>query len=359
MTFGPESLRLQQQRMATLNGIVDDSTRTLVRGFTRAWDQTAADLEQALIEAAATRQAGERLTWRQLSRIDRFQAAMRRLAQQLDDLAATGRVQIVDGAGEAVSVAREFEPRLIASQLPAVGPSTAELARQFNVAGPAFDQIVRRAQERIVSRMQPLSAEAMAQMRRELIRGITVGANPRVTARRMLQRLERQFAGGLTRALRIARTEQLDAYRAGNALVDEANTEVLQGWTWVAALDDRTCIACVSMHGRQFPTTTPGPEGHVQCRCDRVPVTKSWRELGFAVDEPPSLLTDGRAWFDQQPVAVRRQIAGPARLQALEDGTVGWDDLARRQHNDGWRDSYSVTPLRDLDVELVGASSAS
>lgn len=359
MSFGPESLRLQNQRMLTLNGIVDDSTRQIVRGFTRAWDQVAGELSAALEVAAEQAGAGGRVTWRQLNQVERFQAALARLVQQLDDLAATGRVEIVNAAGDAVSVAREFEPRLIASQLPNVGPSTTALAAELGnaVAGPAFDAIVARAQDNIVSRLQPLSADAMAAMRRELVRGITVGDNPRRAAARMLSRLEGQFAGGLTRALRIARTEQLDAYRMGNQLVDLSHPDIVTGWTWVAALDGGTCIACASMHGSTFPNSDPGPEGHVQCRCDRVPTTAPWADLGFpGVQEPPSLLPDARQWFDGLDEAAQLDIMGPGRLEAFRSGQVEWGQLARRVDNPDWRPSYQVTPLKDLGVNLEAAT---
>jgi SPP1 gp7 family putative phage head morphogenesis protein len=359
MTIGPETLRLADRRTATLTRIADESTRTLVRGYTAAWDQTAGDLQAAIAQALASLEQGDRLTWRQLDRIERFGAALRRLGGQLDDLAAAGRVTISDGAGRAVQVASEFDPAIIASQLPNVGPSTTQLAQALggNVAGGSFDAIVARAQQRIVSSLQPLAPDAMAAMRRELVRGITLGRNPNATATAMLDRLQSRFAGGLVRAIRIARTEQLDAYRQASAVVADANSDVLQEAVWTAKLDDRTCPACLSMHGQPFPVGTAGPEGHVQCRCAFILRTKPWQDLGFGdVPEPPDALPDRDGWWQQQPDDVRRQIMGPSRLQALESGDIGWDDLARRVQHDGWRDAFELVPLRDLGVEPLAAA---
>ena len=352
MTFGPESLRIQSQRMVTVRNIEDAVARQLVRGWARAWDQAATDLQGALLDASSRASSGERLSWRQVNRIERFQAALNRLAANLDDLAAAGRVEIVNAAEEAVQVAREMQPRLIASQMPAVGQSTVELARQLEgrVAGESLDAIVARAQERIVSRMQPLPAETMAQVRRSLVQGITVGDNPRETARRMLQRVEGRFGGGLTRALRIARTEQLDAMRTADQTIAQTNGEVLREMVWTSALDERTCSACAAMHGQTFPVGTFGPAGHVNCRCSFVPRTKSWREIGFDVDEPPDIFPDRDQWFEGLSRQRKVDMMGPTRLEAFESGQVGWDDLVRRVENPDWRASYQTTTVESLGV---------
>ena len=357
MTFGPESLRIQRDRMLTVRRIEDAAARQLIRGWARAWSQASNDLQGALLDASSRAAAGERLSWRQVNRIERFQAAIARLAANLDDLAATGRVEIVNAAEEAVRVSREMHPRLIASQLPNVGASTVELAAQLSgrVQGEAYDAIIQRAQENIVSRMQPLPADTMAQVRRSLIQGITVGDNPRETARRMLARVEGGFGGGLTRALRISRTESLDAFRSANATIDRANPDIVTGWRWTSAIDERTCEVCVSMHGRDFPTEEPGPEGHVNCRCDRVPITRSWRDLGFDVDEPPDIFPSRDDYWSRLPREAKLDKVGPSKLAALEDGRIGLDDLAVKRPNDGWRDSWKPRTLDELGVEQVAA----
>ena len=350
MTVGPETLRLQGQKTVTVNRIVDDTTRSLVRQYTRAWDRAAGDLEDALLQVATRLQSGERLTLRQMARVERFQAALGRLAEQLDDLAAAGRVSIVDNVGDVVSVSRDFQPQLIASQLPASAGPTEVLAERFRdrVQGPAFDAIVARSEQQIVSAMRPVSAQQARVLRDQLVRGITMGDNPNRVAADMLRRMEAAFSGGLTRTTMIARTEMLDAMRASDLLVDQANADVVEGWEWYASLDDRTCVACIAMHGQVFPTSEPGPEGHHQCRCSRLPVVRPWSELGFTMDEPPSAVQPGAEWFAQQPEGTRLAIAGSERVRLLDEGAVSFDQFARTTVNPGWRDSRTVTPLRDL-----------
>ena len=91
-----------------------------------------------------------------------------------------------------------------------------------------------------------------------------------------------------------------------------------------------------------------GPDDHQQGRCARVPVTKSWRDLGFDLDEPASILPDSRAWFDGLPGEDQVAIMGQARLDLLNSGKVGWDDLATKRTTSGWLDSWAPTPVKDL-----------
>jgi hypothetical protein len=39
---------------------------------------------------------------------------------------------------------------------------------------------------------------------------------------------------------------------------------------------------------------------------------------------------------------------GAERLQLLQSGAISWDDLSTRRQTDGWRDSFGVTPLKNL-----------
>src|SRR3546814_11471968 len=66
---------------------------------------------------------------------------------------------------------------------------------------------------------------------------------------------------------------------------------------WVAQLDRRTCPSCWSQHGSKHALDEPGPLDHQQGRCARLPVTRSWRDLGFDIDDPPSVVPDAETTF--------------------------------------------------------------
>ena len=216
------------------------------------------------------------------------------------------------------------------------------------VSDAAMDAIVARTAQNITTGLTPLSDDAVAVMKRNLIRGIAVGDNPRRVARNMVRQAEKGFNRGLTRAMTIARTEILDAHRAATKAADDANKDLMVGWLWGASLDARTCPSCIAQHGRLHPVEEEGPIDHHQGRCDRIPKTKSWRELGFDIDEPEDLLQDSREWFDGLTSDTQQRIMGRDRLELLNSGEIGWDDLSTRISTDGWRDAMHVTSVRDL-----------
>jgi SPP1 gp7 family putative phage head morphogenesis protein len=177
-------------------------------------------------------------------------------------------------------------------------------------------------------------------MKNELIRGIVVGSNPNETARRIMKATQGRFEGGAARAVRIARTETLDAMRAGAAAVDRQNKDVLKGWRWSADLSPRTCQACIGMHGRTFDLDTPGPEGHPNCRCARVPVTRSWADLGFKdIKEPPDLFPSAEAWFKGLSSSEQKRLLGPNH-DAWKAGKFPLSQWAVKKENPGWRPAW-------------------
>jgi hypothetical protein len=161
----------------------------------------------------------------------------------------------------------------------------------------------------------------------------------------MLKRAEYRFNGGLSRALTVSRTESLDAHRSAAALAHQASADVLTGWKWLATLDTRTCPACWAQSGSEHPLSEPGPLGHQNCRCTRVPQTRSWADLGFdSIDEPESVFPDSKARFGSLSDTEQRRILGPARFDAWKAGRFPMSDWAVRRSNPGWRDGYYVAP---------------
>jgi hypothetical protein len=213
------------------------------------------------------------------------------------------------------------------------------------------DAIVRRTAEQINAKHWPLAAEATASMKRELIRGVVVGDNPRTAAARMVKNLEGEFNGGLTRALNLSRTEIIDAHRQAAEIGQEQHADVLDGWMWHAELRDmsRTCVSCIAKHGTIHPMSEPGPYDHQQGRCSRMPRTKSWAALGFALDEPDDEIVTGPQIFATLPRDQQEQILGRRRLELLDSGAITWADLSALRTTAGWRDSWGPRPLRDLE----------
>lgn len=236
----------------------------------------------------------------------------------------------------------------ILTQLPTAGAEG--LLRP--VPRSAMRWITHRATQQITVRHYKLSEEATRAMKRELSAALGAGDNPRTAARHMIQRVEDEFNGGLTRATVIARTEMLDATREAALQQRLENADILAYWIWYADLSSRTCPACWAMHGTQHPIEEWGPIDHHQGRCTALPVTKRAAEAA----DPDLIPTqeDATRKFEQLPESKQREILGRSRFEAWRRGEYPMDkwpqrikhyDIIDGQRQQTWRDSTHTSKL--------------
>lgn len=354
MAIGRETLRLLDGMRVDMLRPVDDASSALIRAWGSTWNELAVEWDSALSDLIGASRDGKWPSRAQIRRAKKVQAALSVTREALLDLSRQMPVTVTQALPTMADDAIEWSRRLTASQYPAEAGTVTQIASNFDRVDPrAVDAIVRRTTERVTSLARPLSAQAEQAMRSSLVRGVALGQNPREAARAMLARVEGDFNGGRNRALVIARSEMLDAHRAAGMAQDVANSENLTGWQWGATLDRRTCPSCLSKHGSLHPVDEPGPYDHQQGRCARIPKAKSWRDLGFDIDEPADIFPDARSWFDGLPGEDQEFVMGRARLDLLQSGQVSWDDLATRRTTDGWRDSFAPTPVKDLRAKAA------
>lgn len=337
MPITQRALHLQAALEQQLNKMVNQQTRDLVQAWIRAWDETAGDLTGALQQILTDSQTGV-VAKTLMVRNSRLTEALQHIGQQLTSLANTAGVRITGDLRGVVEDAAKAQAPILQAQFPHAAP-----ALRSTVNAATIDAIVRRSATQITARTYPLAPDAYDAVQRELLRGVIVGTNPKDTAARIVDRAEMRFNGGLARALTISRTETLDAHRNGAQHGQEAHADVMAGWVWLAHLDPKTCPACVGMNGTIHGLDEPGPLGHQNCRCSRMPKTKTWAELGFpelAGDEPSDAVQDSEEWFDGLTEAEQRKLLGRERFEAWRRGEYPVDQWARRKQNPGWRDSY-------------------
>jgi hypothetical protein len=342
-----ETLRLAAGLRLVIGTTVDQATDALVRAWAAAWNLLLPEWADALREATEQVHDGE-TTWAKWARTERARQALQITAEALDRLSKAAGVTISGNVETVVGVTAEGHDGLIASQL----PSRAVVAVDWVRVDPkALDAIVKRTTKQITARTKPISADATRAIKEGLVKGVAEGLHPRNAARIMLDRTKGEFAGGLTRAMTVARTELLDAHRAAGMASDKASKKVVTGWVWTCALSPRTCPSCLAMNGTEHPISEPGPLDHVNGRCSRTPKAKSWADLGIDIPEPPSIQPDARAWFDSQDQATQALIMGKARLDLLKSGQIGWDDLPVKRDNPDWRPAYQVRSVADLKAK--------
>lgn len=349
MSATGRTIRLEQELRREISSITDAQVRELVRAWVIAWDEIAPDLTKVLLEMLV---AGEDITRSELLRSERLRKVLIQIAAALDLLTEDAGLIITGTLRDVIDLAGGAQAAIIDSQLPPGADQLVDLAKWSRVDHRQIEAIVRRSTEEITSRLRPLSDQAQIAVRRELVRGVAAGSNPKVIASRIVARAEKQFNGGLSRALTIARTETLDAHRAAAQLGQAEHADVLAGWEWIATLGPRTCPACWGQHGTMHELTEPGPLGHQNCRCARLPVVKPWAELGFpTIEEPLSMFPDADLAFGALSKAEQVAILGQRGWDAWKAGEFPRSQWAVRRSAIGWRDSF--VPAKPPKVDPV------
>ena len=339
------TLRRASELRAMVDDYVDASTRALTARWAQAWQEIAAEWQDTITVILARKAAGTPLTPAQITQLARTQRALAMSAARLRELAEEIGPLLEPAVREVVERTADLTTGVAMSQMP---PVDQRLLPSFTrVDKSALEQIIERSLGQIHASSLPLSDEAVDAMTSALIRAVPSGWHPDRAAREMLRRTRGGFNGGLTRAMRLARTEMVDAHRAANRAQNNANPTVT-AVVWTAQLSSRTCPSCLAKHGTEYPPDTPGPWDHQNGRCTFIPKTQTWAEMGFpGIDEPPDVLPSAEDWIETNPHDALAAL-GPDRYRMLTNGDITLADMAQRVDNPDWRPSYQATSLTDL-----------
>ena len=184
------------------------------------------------------------------------------------------------------------------------------------------------------------------------------GWNPRKTADALQDTLDISR----NRAVMIARTESIRAYRIAGQRQMMANQDVVEGWVWYASHTDHTCPVCLAMDGSEHPVGEI-MDSHPNCRCTMVPLVKS---LAGIVSEgegqepgedgllsvPPR--QSGSDWFAQQAPEMQRQTLGPSKFDLYSAGKIHLQDLVEDTYDDRWGKGKKERSLKSL-LQMVDA----
>lgn len=351
MAVTRRTLRLAEQLRIVIDHEIDWSVRQLVQAWARAWTVIDGEWTATVNQLVDLTSHGQWPGASVVLRAAATQAALASATREVVDLADFTGVTVVTAARNVSTEVAFWQKRIIASQLPASFKPGQELPEKL--PDQVLASIVERTTEQIESRRRPLAEDAVESMRQALVRGVAIGENPRSTARRMLDRTHSSFNGGLSRALTIARTEVLDAYRSGAAAYQSQHDDVLRGWAWHAKLDARTCPSCWAKHGTVHQLWETGPHDHQCGRCSRTPLTRSWADIGIDLEEPESVLPDAEQAFKALSREEQLKVMGVVRLHALDAGVLDWSDLTVRRTTPGWRESWVPIRVADARRRLV------
>lgn len=119
---------------------------------------------------------------------------------------------------------------------------------------------------------------------------------------------------------------------ARQSFYDE-NQDLMKGYRYTATLDGRTTALCASRDGKiyRLDQAKPALPAHFNCRSTYTVVLKSWRELGFNIDDvPPSTRAsmDGQVpetltyqeWLKRKPATFQDEVLGKAKGKLFREG---------------------------------------
>lgn len=196
-----------------------------------------------------------------------------------------------------------------------------------------------------------LSTSMQGNLRRALNAGLTNGETFDKIAARVTGRRDQGFRIGVIPSSRreiknLVGTAVQHVNASARAATYQENDDIVKGERWTATLDDRTCPRCWSLEEAKILYHVgegPQPPAHLgPCRCARIPVLKSWRELGIDAEDVPKSTRasmDGQIpedvtygqWIKGQSAAVQDEALGPERAKLLRSGEVPFDKFTNDQ----------------------------
>jgi SPP1 gp7 family putative phage head morphogenesis protein len=331
-----EIVRVVREFKAALMLREADSMRTMAQRWLLVEQAMEAQASALANEIAIMLQAGETVSQSRLLRLERYQYLLAQARAEVSAYARWAEEFITQQQREAGWLGIENAAQALIS---AYGRS--------GRVGSFFDLLPREAVESMAGALRdgsPLSSllnqlgrESAMGISNSLVDAIASGINPRETAKVLIGAVQDGASLGLDRALRIARTEQLRAYRTMSQ-AQYKKSGVVTRYKRIATRDTRTCPACLFTDGQAYELDHEFEE-HVNGRCALVPEVRGLREPAWTV---------GRDWFMGLGAEEQRQILGSEYFEAWQDGAFDLNDLVRRVPNATWGASYQVTPLSKL-----------
>ena len=311
----------QQFRAAALARERQASSR-LVQTYGRAYTRLSPAIEALSQRIARMDAPGPSVA--SLTRLDSLRSLRSQVENEIARFGTYADTEISRGATEAIAAGLKDSRAMAAASMGNGGPGQRALITAWDMLPTesvetmlgflADDSPLHTA---LTKRLGPAVAQRMSDA---LVDGIVLGMNPR----RVAEIVRRELGVGLSWALTTARTAQLYAYREATRANYMANSHIVSGWTWLSALDRRTCMSCINMHGSVHPVTESLNDHH-SGRCVPVANVRQATTLGL----PRPEIEPGEQWFGRQPAAVQRQMMGPGMYKAWKAGKVAFADLSQ------------------------------
>lgn len=308
--------------------------RRLAQAYALTYRQLVPEVNALLSTIREAIAAGKPLTRAWLVRQAQYKALLEQLEREIGRFSGVARSMLTAEQQTALRLGAEDAAAILARM-------------EVSVAFGGFDP---RAVEKMLAMLdnasplqmslERLAGRSVQAVKDSLITGLIRGKNPNAIAseiKRVLSPSPADAGAVLNSARAIARTEVMRAYREATGDVYRQNRDVLDGWVWLAELDETTCIVCTVMHGT-IHSVDESLDSHPNCRCTQVPLLKgqaSGIELG----------TEAFANYDEER---QRSILGPGSYDLWKSGGAELTDFVRHGEDPRWGGYRERVPLKDL-----------
>lgn len=308
-----------------------------MRVMARRWLEVESSLEATVgllaSEVSEMTAAGEAISMWKVARLERYRRLLAQarsetnrymewaadeIGRRQERLIALG----IDSAQAAIRASYLDAGRGIGAYFDVLPVEAVQIAIGYASDGTPLNRLLRRDY-----------AKSVAELTRALIEGVTMGRNPRETARAMLEAM----SGNLQRALLIARDQQIRTFREASRQ-QFAASGVVDGYIRRCALNPRTCIACIALDGTEYPTDEL-MEVHPEDRCFMQP-----KIAGLE----PVVTQSGAEWFAAQSAETQREMLGAGKYDLWKSGEFGLGDFTSRRVDPVWGPSVRVAALGEL-----------
>lgn len=296
----------------------------IVDSYGRAFDKMKDNIRVLTEKIEQARLSGQYISPSWAFQIDRYQALQRQIAAEIGRIADQVNDATIKQQSDAVKRAAGDVGDLtnMAAQNAGVSVSFSRLATSASesIVGFLSDGSPLKS---LLDQLPGLAGQAVATA---LTDAIIRGQNPTRTA----SQIRAALGGNMNRALTIARTETMRAYREASHRTLTQNGDILQGWVWVASFSRRTCASCLALAG-SVHRLEERMESHPRCRCSQAPLIRG-QKVEFE---------KGEDWFRRQDATTQRDILGSnIALQAYRRGDATLLDFVGRQNSPKWGQPY-------------------
>lgn len=165
--------------------------------------------------------------------------------------------------------------------------------------------------------------------------------------------LQTGLGSGLTSLLTTLRTAQIKSYQIANHSTYLANSNIVKGWVWWAALDNRCCLSCIAQHGTVHELSETLDDHH-NGRCAPIPQTVTYADLGLDIPEDTTPPETGPEWFGRQSAATQRELMGPGMFEAWKAGQFDFRDISQKYNDPVYGELLRQASLKDLTEGKTG-----